>query len=203
MQGARVNNVRHRLLVALLLGADGGGRRTWLGGLLIVRRQWSRHYLKYFIALGAGFMLATAMLEMIPESVKLREDSSSLFFDEHQHGFHVRARRIFSRALFRAHGRAALPFRRRNAPRGNFARARELRGAARPGDPHFFRRRGDCFRSAGFDLARRRDFHRDLSAQNSRGIYGVVADAGERAEPQSGAASSAILGGDDARWAWR
>lgn len=42
-----------------------------LGGLLIARRQWSRVYLKYFIALGAGFMLATAMLEMIPESVKL------------------------------------------------------------------------------------------------------------------------------------
>ena len=31
-----------------------------VGGLLIVRREWSRDYLKYFVALGAGFMLATA-----------------------------------------------------------------------------------------------------------------------------------------------
>ncbi|HTZ99546.1 MAG TPA: ZIP family metal transporter [Candidatus Aquilonibacter sp.] len=68
-----------RLLVALLLGVTAAGANV-AGGLLIVHRQWSRHYLKYFIALGAGFMLATAMLEMIPESVKLREDSSSLFF---------------------------------------------------------------------------------------------------------------------------
>ena len=49
------------------------------GGLLIARRQWSRQYLKYFIALGAGFMLATALLEMIPESLKLRGDSSFAF----------------------------------------------------------------------------------------------------------------------------
>jgi len=51
-----------------------------LGGLLIARRQWSRRYLNYFIALGAGFMLATAILEMIPESVKLRTDRTSIFF---------------------------------------------------------------------------------------------------------------------------
>lgn len=70
-----------RLLVALLLGITAAGANV-AGGLLIVRRQWSGRYLKYFIALGAGFMLATAMLEMIPESVKLREDSSSFFFHD-------------------------------------------------------------------------------------------------------------------------
>lgn len=70
-----------RLLVALLLGITAAGANV-AGGLLIVRRQWSSRYLKYFIALGAGFMLATAMLEMIPESVKLREDSSSFFFHD-------------------------------------------------------------------------------------------------------------------------
>jgi zinc transporter ZupT len=70
-----------RLLVALLLGLTAAGANV-AGGLLIVRRRWSRHYLKYFIALGAGFMLATAMLEMIPESVRLREDSSSFFFGD-------------------------------------------------------------------------------------------------------------------------
>ena len=47
------------------------------GGWLIVRRHWSREYLKYFVALGAGFMLATVFLEMIPESFRLRGASGS------------------------------------------------------------------------------------------------------------------------------
>jgi zinc and cadmium transporter len=70
-----------RVLLALLLGLTAAAANL-AGGLLIARRQWSRQYLKYFIALGAGFMLATAMIEMIPESVKLRGDSSSLFFHD-------------------------------------------------------------------------------------------------------------------------
>jgi ZIP family zinc transporter/zinc and cadmium transporter len=41
------------------------------GGYFIIRRQWSRVYLKYFIALGAGFMLAVAFLEMIPEALRI------------------------------------------------------------------------------------------------------------------------------------
>jgi len=41
------------------------------GGALIVRRDWRREYLKYFLALGSGFMLATALLEMLPEGLKL------------------------------------------------------------------------------------------------------------------------------------
>ena len=59
-----------RILLALLLGVIAAGANL-LGGVLISRRQWSRLYLKYFIAMGAGFMLATALLEMIPESVNL------------------------------------------------------------------------------------------------------------------------------------
>jgi zinc and cadmium transporter len=70
-----------RILVALLLGAAAAGANL-LGGLLITRRQWSRRYLKYFIAFGAGFMLATALLEMIPASMKLRGDASSFFFSD-------------------------------------------------------------------------------------------------------------------------
>ena len=69
-----------RILVALLLGAAAAGANL-LGGLLIARRQWSRRYLKYFIAFGAGFMLGTALLEMIPASVKLRGESSFFFGD--------------------------------------------------------------------------------------------------------------------------
>ena len=61
----------NRVLVALVLGAVAAGANL-LGGVLVSHGRWSRRYLKYFIALGAGFMLATALIEMIPESVKLR-----------------------------------------------------------------------------------------------------------------------------------
>ena len=68
-----------RIFLGLLLGVTAAGANV-LGGSLIARGQWSRRYLKYFIALGAGFMLATALLEMIPESLKLRGDHESFFF---------------------------------------------------------------------------------------------------------------------------
>ena len=42
-----------------------------LGGAVIVRKNWDRRYLRYFIALGSGFMLGTALLEMLPESIRL------------------------------------------------------------------------------------------------------------------------------------
>src|SRR5437868_7789245 len=41
------------------------------GGAVIVQRHWERRYLKYFVALGSGFMLATALVEMVPESLRL------------------------------------------------------------------------------------------------------------------------------------
>lgn len=58
------------MLLALLLGLTAAAANV-LGGLFIVRRDWSRLYLKYFLALGAGFMLAAAFLEVIPESLRL------------------------------------------------------------------------------------------------------------------------------------
>jgi zinc transporter ZupT len=42
-----------------------------LGGVLLVRAQWKQRSLRYTIALGAGFMMAAAMLEMIPESFRI------------------------------------------------------------------------------------------------------------------------------------
>jgi ZIP family zinc transporter/zinc and cadmium transporter len=67
-----------RVLLMLLLGLTAAGANV-AGGLLIAQRQWSREYLKYFIALGAGFMLATALIEMIPESVKLHGEDAGMF----------------------------------------------------------------------------------------------------------------------------
>ncbi|MGD1212208.1 MAG: ZIP family metal transporter [Candidatus Acidiferrales bacterium] len=70
-----------RILLAALLGLTAAAANV-AGGALIAHRRWSRHYLKYFIALGAGFMLATAMIEMIPESLKLRSEHASFFFND-------------------------------------------------------------------------------------------------------------------------
>jgi ZIP family zinc transporter/zinc and cadmium transporter len=41
------------------------------GGVLLVRAKADDRYLRYFVALGAGFMMAVAFMEMIPESLKL------------------------------------------------------------------------------------------------------------------------------------
>jgi ZIP family zinc transporter/zinc and cadmium transporter len=49
------------------------------GGMLIVHRTWERQYLKYFVALGSGFMLATAMVEMVPEGLHLAGARGALF----------------------------------------------------------------------------------------------------------------------------
>lgn len=72
------NSDATRVLLALLLGLTAAAANL-VGGLLVARRQWSRDYLKYFIAVGAGFMLATAVIEMIPESMKLRRETSPFF----------------------------------------------------------------------------------------------------------------------------
>lgn len=67
-----------RILLALVLGLTAAAANV-LGGALIARRRWSGRYLRYFIALGAGFMLATALIEMIPESLKLALQHTSFF----------------------------------------------------------------------------------------------------------------------------
>ena len=41
------------------------------GGLVLVRARGVERYLRYFFALGAGFLMAVALLEMTPESLRL------------------------------------------------------------------------------------------------------------------------------------
>jgi zinc and cadmium transporter len=49
------------------------------GGLVIVsRKHWNEAFFKYFLALGAGFMLAAVFLRMLPESIKLSPRASVL-----------------------------------------------------------------------------------------------------------------------------
>src|SRR6266849_10903251 len=59
------------ILTSVLLGLTAAVANVF-GGAIIVQRNWERSYLRYFVALGAGFMLATALVEMVPESVHLR-----------------------------------------------------------------------------------------------------------------------------------
>lgn len=60
------------LTLSFVLGLAAAAANVF-GGLLIVQRQWKREVLKYFIALGSGFMLATALLEMVPEGWRQAE----------------------------------------------------------------------------------------------------------------------------------
>lgn len=59
-----------RIELAIALGLIAGAGNL-LGGYFVVYRQWPRKYLQYFLALGAGYMLAVALIEVIPESLKL------------------------------------------------------------------------------------------------------------------------------------
>jgi len=59
---------------AVLLSFFGGvlaAAATVAGGWLVARREWSRLFLRYLLALGAGFLLAAVFLEVIPEAYEL------------------------------------------------------------------------------------------------------------------------------------
>lgn len=90
------SDVQPRMLLALALGLSAAAGNV-LGGLFIVQHNWSRRYLSYFLALGAGFMLAASLVDMVPESIRLGGDSALFFvlagyflvhFFEHTIGSH-------------------------------------------------------------------------------------------------------------------
>jgi zinc and cadmium transporter len=59
------------VLLSLLLGLTAAAANVF-GGAIIIQKHWERSYLRYFVALGAGFMLATAIVEIFPASLELR-----------------------------------------------------------------------------------------------------------------------------------
>ena len=65
------------ILTSVLLGLTAAAANVF-GGAIIVQRHWERRYLRYFVALGAGFMLATALVEMVPESLELQGRSAAV-----------------------------------------------------------------------------------------------------------------------------
>ncbi|PYV95965.1 MAG: ZIP family magnesium transporter [Acidobacteria bacterium] len=66
----------HPILLSILLGLTAAAANIF-GGAVIVQKHWERSYLKYFVALGAGFMLATAIVEIFPASIQLRGKSAA------------------------------------------------------------------------------------------------------------------------------
>jgi zinc and cadmium transporter len=50
-----------------------------IGGYFVVRGDWPRKFLQYFLALGAGYMLAVALVEVIPESIRLSGEAALVY----------------------------------------------------------------------------------------------------------------------------
>jgi zinc and cadmium transporter len=67
----------HPITTSVLLGLTAAGANIF-GGAIIVQRHWERRYLRYFVAIGAGFMLATSLVEMVPESFAMGGKSAAL-----------------------------------------------------------------------------------------------------------------------------
>jgi zinc and cadmium transporter len=73
-----IHQLSFRIALAALLGLVAAAGNV-LGGYFVVRREWPRKYLQYFVALGAGYMLTVAFVEVIPESIHLGGENALLF----------------------------------------------------------------------------------------------------------------------------
>jgi len=67
-----------RIGLAAILGLVAAGGNL-LGGYFVVRKEWPRRFLQYFLALGAGYMLAVSLIDIIPESVRLAGQGAFLY----------------------------------------------------------------------------------------------------------------------------
>ena len=65
------------ITTSILLGVT-AALANGFGGAVIIQQDWDKRYLRYFVALGAGFMLGTALLEMLPESIHLAGPNAPL-----------------------------------------------------------------------------------------------------------------------------
>lgn len=63
---------------SLLLGTAAAAANIAGGLVVTARREWNLLLLKYFVALGAGFMLAATFLRMLPESLSLSPHAAAL-----------------------------------------------------------------------------------------------------------------------------
>jgi ZIP family zinc transporter/zinc and cadmium transporter len=65
------------LVVSLIFAFVAAGANV-VGGIIVTSHKWARRSLRYFIALGSGFMLGTIFLEMLPESINQSASAPSL-----------------------------------------------------------------------------------------------------------------------------
>jgi len=72
------HDLAFRTGLAALLGLAAAAGNL-IGGYFVVHKDWPRQYLNYFVALGAGYMLAVTFLDILPESVRLGGESAFLF----------------------------------------------------------------------------------------------------------------------------
>jgi zinc transporter ZupT len=75
---AAVNPTANAAVMSLGAGVV-AAMATVAGGWMVARREWSRRYLRYLLALGAGFMLAAVFLEVIPEAYELSGSRALLY----------------------------------------------------------------------------------------------------------------------------
>ncbi len=66
------------LLLSVILGLTAAAANVLGGFVVVARRDWNVLLLKYFVALGAGFMLAATFLRMLPQSLELSEHAPAL-----------------------------------------------------------------------------------------------------------------------------
>ena len=64
-------------LTSLVLGLAAATANV-VGGLIVAQIHWARGSLRYFLALGSGFMLATAIVEMVPVSFRLLGENAAI-----------------------------------------------------------------------------------------------------------------------------
>jgi ZIP family zinc transporter/zinc and cadmium transporter len=72
------HNIAVRTAFAAGLGLIAAGGNL-LGGYFVIHKDWSRKYLQYFLALGAGYMLGVAFVDIIPESIHLGGEGALLY----------------------------------------------------------------------------------------------------------------------------
>jgi zinc and cadmium transporter len=65
-------------LAQSLLFAAAAAFANIIGGVIVTSNQWAHRSLRYFIALGSGFMLGTVFVEMVPESLTLSNSAPIL-----------------------------------------------------------------------------------------------------------------------------
>lgn len=62
--------------LSLVLGLTAAGANI-VGGATVAHNHWEQRSLKYFMALGAGFMLATSVTAMVPASIALNGENAA------------------------------------------------------------------------------------------------------------------------------